>query len=146
MQKMYVSYVVEMPDGISERGVERVVDKVQMELHSAVGLPFKLVNVFGPIPAAPDDNTRDPQVLDTFCEMPLYTMRLAQLDTQPFNNSRAAMEMAACDVMVMGLLKALEEAGKKAETVVDGDVTGFLNLLGGLYAEIKYIAEKVMAK
>jgi hypothetical protein len=146
MQKMYVSYVVEMPDGISERGVERVVDKVQMELHSAVGLPFKLVSVFGPIPAAPMDTTRDPVVLDTMCEMPLYTMRLAQLDTQPFNNSRAAMEIAASDVMVMGLLKSLEEAGKKAETVVDGDVTGFLNLLGGLHTEIKDLAEKVMAK
>jgi hypothetical protein len=112
MQKMYVSYVVEMPDGISERGVERVVDKVQMELHSAVGLPFKLVSVFGPIPAMADDKTRDPQVLDTVCEMPLYTMRLAQLDIHPFNNSRAAMEIAASDVMVMGLLKSLEEAGK----------------------------------
>ena len=146
MQKMYVSYVVEMPDGISERGIERVVDKAQMELHSAVGLPFKLVSVFGPIPAVDYDKIRDPQALDTVCEIPLYTMRMAHIDTHPFNNSRAAMEIAASDVMIMGLLKSLEEAGKKAETIVDGDVTGFLNLLGGLHKEIKDLAEKVMAK
>ena len=92
MQKMYVSYVVEMPDGISEQGIERAVDKVQMELHSAVGMPFKLVSVFGPIPAVAEYKHRDPEVLDTMFGIPLYSQRLAQLDTQPFSNSRAAID------------------------------------------------------
>lgn len=146
MQKMYVSYAVEMPNGISERGIERVVDKVQMELHSAIGLPFKLVAVAGPYAVGGVDKTRDPEVLDTSYGLPLYTNRLAQTDLFPYSNQRAAMEMAAGDVMVMSIVASLERAGKAAESVPDGDVTNFLAVLNNLQSELKSIAEKVMAK
>ena len=146
MQKMYVSYVVEMPDGISEQGVERAVDKVQMELHSAIGMPFKLVSVFGPIPAISEDKHRDPVVLDTMFGIPLYTQRLAQLDIHPFNNARAAMEIAAGDAIVVGMVEVLQNAAKASENLADGDATAFVAMLNNLTKELQVIANKVIAK
>ena len=144
MQKMYVSYVVEMPDGISERGVERVVDKVQMELHSTVGLPFKLVSVFGPVPAKPDDLHRDPEVLDTITYVPLYTHRLSLIDRLPFDNSRAALEMAACDAVIMKVSELLTATAAKIGAAKTEEE--FITLFNTLNVQLQERSDEVMPK